>query len=255
MRTQRPAQPTRPATRYGECFVIIPYRRRFEPVYRAIEKTLTGAPLHFDCQRAKDISGGGQIMTDVWKGIEEAEVVIADLTGSNPNVFYELGVAHALRPPDKTILLAQSVQKVPFDVTNYRTIQYQLGRSHPRGRDSLSKRLLKEVQAVTERVHEVVIRADVHGAIEGHKVLEDEKLPGLDGAQYSFVLKVEWYGQDHMVFDLIPKKYKLDRYPRRGRPIRCELRKREVCDIPNVAYGIRLESSSPGTATFKFIHK
>ena len=61
-------------------------------------------------------------MEDVWKGIFQAKVVIADLTSRNPNVYYELGIAHTLGK--RFILLAQNIDDIPFDLRHYRCILY-----------------------------------------------------------------------------------------------------------------------------------
>ncbi len=56
------------------------------------------------------------------ENIFESDAIIADLTSWNPNVFYEMGVAHAI--DNKTIMIIQKDQKLPFDVHAYRCIQY-----------------------------------------------------------------------------------------------------------------------------------
>lgn len=69
------------------------------------------------------------IMRDVVAGIEGADLIVADMTGRNANVFYELGLAHALRKP--AILLAQSTDDIPFDLGAYRTVIYQVTFDRP----------------------------------------------------------------------------------------------------------------------------
>jgi hypothetical protein len=64
------------------------------------------------------------IMQDVVRGLQEAALVIADLTGRNANVFYELGLAHVMDRP--TLLLAQSTNDIPFDLKAYRTVIYSV---------------------------------------------------------------------------------------------------------------------------------
>lgn len=64
-----------------------------------------------------------QIMDQVYEDIASASVVIADLTASNPNVFYELGIAHGLDKP-VVQLIHQSAAKLPFDIQGIRTIVY-----------------------------------------------------------------------------------------------------------------------------------
>jgi PAS domain S-box-containing protein len=65
-----------------------------------------------------------RLAEDIFNSILNADLVIADLTGANPNVFYELGLAHAL---DKTVIqLVGDEGKIPFDVAGIRTIKYDL---------------------------------------------------------------------------------------------------------------------------------
>ena len=74
--------------------------------------------------RADEVFGPGSIIRDVERGIELAQIVIAEITPANENVFYEVGYAHALRKP--TILLVnESKPKLPFDLSGYRCLFYQ----------------------------------------------------------------------------------------------------------------------------------
>ena len=61
-------------------------------------------------------------MRDIIQGVENANVVLADATDRNPNVDYEIGIAHARRRP--VILITQDRGDIPFDLRQYRTIQY-----------------------------------------------------------------------------------------------------------------------------------
>ncbi len=76
-----------------------------------------------ECRRADELFGSSPIMADVWKSIQSAEVVIADLTGRNPNVMYELGLSHCLWK--KMILITQDAEDVPFDLKGYRLVIYE----------------------------------------------------------------------------------------------------------------------------------
>ena len=53
----------------------------------------------------------------------EADVIVAGLSGLNPNVFYELGVSHALT--NKTVMITRDIKRVPFDIVSYRVIPYE----------------------------------------------------------------------------------------------------------------------------------
>lgn len=80
--------------------------------------------LGFTVIRADDMSLPGRIDTQIANFLVNSDVVIADLTDHNPNVFYELGVRHASKKP--AILMIQSGQTIPFDIGRQRVIQYDL---------------------------------------------------------------------------------------------------------------------------------
>jgi uncharacterized protein (TIGR02996 family) len=111
-------------------FVIMPFEDQFDDVYHIIRdsgnKASTECNIELQVFRADDISDPGRISMQVLDAIRESDMVIADLTGSNPNVMYELGYAHAL---EKTVvLLNQAVHESPFDVKDFRQIVYDRSR-------------------------------------------------------------------------------------------------------------------------------
>lgn len=73
--------------------------------------------------RADDTYGPGLIIADIVRDITEAKVIIAEITPSNPNVYYEVGYAHALKKP--TILIAEKPTQLPFDVSPFRVLFYE----------------------------------------------------------------------------------------------------------------------------------
>ena len=75
--------------------------------------------------RGDEEKKGGNILTDVYARLLLAEFVVADLTLSNPNVFYELGIRHAVRG-FTTVPIAANLNPLPFDVNIIRTVMYQL---------------------------------------------------------------------------------------------------------------------------------
>jgi hypothetical protein len=83
--------------------------------------------------RGDDIFTPTDILDDIWRGILDADFVVADITGRNTNVFYELGMAHAIGKP--VLILSQSPDDVPIDVKTRRILMYDstdlaaLGRS------------------------------------------------------------------------------------------------------------------------------
>lgn len=64
----------------------------------------------------------GNIVNDIWAYTKEATVLLADLTNKNPNVFYELRLAHAITKP--AVLITASMEDVPFDLRSLRVIDY-----------------------------------------------------------------------------------------------------------------------------------
>jgi len=94
------------------------YREVYEQVYRP-----TCADNGLDCWRVDEAPGPGSITKDIINGIIDAELLIADLSSRNANVFYELGIAHAVG--NKTVMTAQSTEDIPFDIGNYRVIVYE----------------------------------------------------------------------------------------------------------------------------------
>jgi hypothetical protein len=120
-----------------KCFVIMPFgderadpqgarrwRDIFENIRDVIESTsIDGTDDRLHCTRADTELWQGNIMNVVLEGLLTSDLVLADLTGRNPNVYYELGVRHALR--GRTIILTQDdLKTLPFDVIGHNTILY-----------------------------------------------------------------------------------------------------------------------------------
>ena len=79
-----------------KAFVIMPFDAELNEVYSAFLAPIL-SEIGYDVRRADDIASQGNILRDIVESIAGADLIVADLTGLNPNVFYELGVAHALR--------------------------------------------------------------------------------------------------------------------------------------------------------------
>ena len=81
------------------CFVVMPFSGMIGSYYQHIyEPAIRKAGLRA-IRADTDIFGTGKIMDQIWAGINAAKVLVAELTTRNPNVFYELGLAHALQKP------------------------------------------------------------------------------------------------------------------------------------------------------------
>lgn len=139
------------------CFVISPIGREGTKEHTEFKETLEyvikpaieESEYKYSVIRADDINRSGSFIKDILDSIYAAHIVIADLTGQNPNVFYELGVRHSLRP--RTILIAQNLEDIPSDLREYRTIIYN---TSAKGAASFKKRIrdfLKEISKEPER--------------------------------------------------------------------------------------------------------
>lgn len=99
-------------------FVLTPFHSRYEETYDLISKTCNKVGLN--CSRGDEEFIRGGVLSHIIKEIAEASIIIANIDGRNPNVFYEMGIAHAL---DKdVIIVSSSVNGVPFDLSSQRLI-------------------------------------------------------------------------------------------------------------------------------------
>ncbi len=117
------------------CFVIMSFSPEYEPVYHQIIKP-AAETLGLKVLRADDIYSPGVITEQIKAAIYQSVICIADVTGTNPNVLYEVGIAHTLGKP--TILLTQSEEKIPFDLKAFRVVFYDSSRDKiTRAKDNL----------------------------------------------------------------------------------------------------------------------
>lgn len=133
------------------CFVIMPIGDPnldkdkydlFTEIYEdIIIPSVKKTNLDLECIRVDKIRKTGNIIQDIVHYLINSELVIADLTNKNPNVFYELGVRHTFGK--QTILISQKMDDVPFDLRPYRTLIY--GKNH-----GMTPRTIKEFKSDLE---------------------------------------------------------------------------------------------------------
>ena len=117
------------------CFVLMPFGKKpaaegrlvdFDAVYdQLIRPAIVAAGL--EPLRADQEMTGGVIHKPMYERLILCEYAIADLTTANANVFYELGLRHAIRPASTVLLFAHGLGQLPFDVAPLRALPYQLG--------------------------------------------------------------------------------------------------------------------------------
>jgi len=99
----------------------MPFSSDLSPVYVEIKRVVEEyAGLR--CFRVDELAHPTKITDDIWTKIQQARFAIAVLTGSNPNVFYEVGLCHAISKP--VILLIEEGDQVPFDLRGIRYLKY-----------------------------------------------------------------------------------------------------------------------------------
>lgn len=102
-------------------FVVMPFAPKYDDVYLAIKRAcdVTG----FSCSRADKEIFHKSILQFVYQRIREADVVVAEMSERNPNVFYEVGYAHCLGKP--VLLTTKSASDIPFDLRDYPHVIYE----------------------------------------------------------------------------------------------------------------------------------
>ncbi|TWG18477.1 hypothetical protein FHU34_113823 [Micromonospora taraxaci] len=104
------------------CFVMQPFSGALGGYYESIYKPAIEQAGLTAIRADDDIFATGKVIDQIWRGIRGARVLVAELTTKNPNVFYELGLAHALQKP--VILISSNQDDVPFDLRHIRVILY-----------------------------------------------------------------------------------------------------------------------------------
>jgi ActR/RegA family two-component response regulator len=134
------------------CFVIMPFsdtnsctKKQWTEIFETMIKSTVEEFDYYKCFRASlEI---GNIIKDILINLNRSDVVIADLTDRNSNVFYELGVRHALR--DATILITQNIEHVPFDLRHYALVLYDW--TTRSGREEFKTRIHNILACVEEK--------------------------------------------------------------------------------------------------------
>jgi hypothetical protein len=130
-------------TRRRKAFVVMQFTEEFNSLFREVIKP-TCEKFDLEVVRADDFFNNGLIIEDINRSLRESAVIIADITPNNPNVYYEVGYAHALGKP--TILLSDKKrEKLPFDVSGFRTLFYD---NSIGGKSAVEEVLAKHLKAI-----------------------------------------------------------------------------------------------------------
>lgn len=130
-------------------FVVMQFSEPYNSLWLEVIKPVAERA-GFEAYRADDVFLPGVVLQDIVRGIRSSDVIIAEVTPKNPNVFYELGFAHALGKP--TILLAEhpkdSGASLPFDISDFRCIFYD---DAIRGKRKVEETLEQHLRNIRER--------------------------------------------------------------------------------------------------------
>jgi nucleoside 2-deoxyribosyltransferase len=102
-------------------FVLMPFDDNFDDVYEFGIKAACD-PVKVYCERVDEQIFKERLLDRIYNQISKADLIIADMTGKNPNVYYETGYAHALGK--NVILVTKSEKDIPFDLKDYHHIIY-----------------------------------------------------------------------------------------------------------------------------------
>jgi hypothetical protein len=102
-------------------FVFMPFKDPFNGYYSKIYKVVL-REAGYSVTRADDIHQPGAIIAQIVRSIRSADLILCDISDSNPNVFYELGLAHSLNKP--VIIVCRQEDPLPFDIGHLRVIYY-----------------------------------------------------------------------------------------------------------------------------------
>ncbi len=106
----------------GRCSFLCPFSEPFNSIYKNHVKIAVESQNH-TIFRVDEIFGESPILDKIWYYIGSSELVMADVTGRNPNVMYVLGVAHTIGKP--ILIMTQRIEDVPFDLRHYEYIIYE----------------------------------------------------------------------------------------------------------------------------------
>lgn len=127
----------------GRVFVVMEFSASFNDIHEGVIKRVCDE-FGLEARKADERHGPGIILEDIKRDIIESKFVIAEITPSNPNVYYELGYSDAVGKP--VILLAdRKLEKLPFDVSSFRVLFYE---NSIGGKSQFEEGLRKHINAI-----------------------------------------------------------------------------------------------------------
>ncbi len=170
----------------NSCFVIMPFTPSYRTFYeRVIRVAVEDAGL--SCVRADEIFSKAQVTNDIWTQIRKCRLVLAELTGKNPNVLYELGLAHAVGKP--AIIITRNEEDVPFDLKALRYLFYDV--NDPYWGEGLREQLTVMCRNMMDQNDFGSVLADI--SFEGDRTFINE-VSSKEELKKKYDLTGMWYG-------------------------------------------------------------
>jgi hypothetical protein len=122
------------------CFVLMEFQQPYTDIYdHLIKPTVEGEG--FRCLKSDDIFTTTSVIEDIWANINKAALIIAEISSSNPNVMYELGICHTVGK--NVMMITQHPDKIPFNFRHMRCYPYT---NDIPGSDELKKNIKSVIQ-------------------------------------------------------------------------------------------------------------
>ena len=144
-------------TEKNRCFFLMPFSDSFDIVYGTVKDILMENG--FVCNRVDEITDSKPIISKILVEILRAQYVIVDLTGCNPNVFYELGITHTFKDSQNVLLIKQKETVAPFDIKHLQYREYS-----PHNLKQLAA-IIRDFISKNQRYSEFHEALNVHGII------------------------------------------------------------------------------------------
>jgi hypothetical protein len=221
----------------------MPFARSFDAVYQAVSDACTSPDLLLACNRADDFYNPGHIMEDILMGIAGADFIVADVTGKNPNVFYELGIAHTCKDATSVVIITQSLEDVPFDLRHMRCIVY---RDDPGG--------LRGLRSDVERALTSASQDTFRFAVSERLPFDfPERLTGHRRNFYRFTLDSLYLGRGSAKFAITVHRESLTDGNASEKPQYHYLEEGQSVVIPQTDWSLRLDRTTRNEAFFSVV--
>jgi hypothetical protein len=230
---------TKPNIAEGTCFVIMPFASDFDDVFTVIKNAAESEVTQLQCKRGDNFLKP-HILITILENLSRAEYIIADLTGQNPNVFYELGLAHCVKDMENLILISQDPESIPFDLRQYRYILYD---KSPSGFTKLEIDIIKTLQ-------EDIGNQYIFSIEESHTIPFSNRFSGEDRYVYEIQIWLPFVAVDSVKTQIYFTKCKSDgsKEKQPDQDLYIETGKQEKLD--HIPWTIRLLAVSDKKAKF-----